>query len=636
MKKWKMYTGIVLILAVALFLGWNIQTGKAANIAATINTKSANGNVNVRTGPSTTSAMVKYNGADVKVPNGTSVTITSSMTGSDGKPTWYNISFVYNNATLTGWASADYVKVNEAETTPPSTNPNGSSPSQYKTVTKTIPISAAAKTLSNVYIRKTAGGAYYKVSGKKVLLKKKTAVTVKGQKTVKGIVWYQVSFTYKKVKRTGYIQSDYVKLTCKPNVNAKVYNVKNYLCVYSSVGKKNKVYKVKGKTVVVGKNQSVKILSDTKVKGKKWYYISFSHHGVMRKGYVMARYVTLVSTKTTVKVYAALSNAEFETYMTNEGFPESYKPRLRQLHEAHPYWRFTAYHTSMTWDTAVANESKLGLNLIGSYKSDAWKSQEPGAFDSTGDYKAFDGSKTNFYYWVAAGPNAVKYYMDPRNSLTEAAIFQFELLQYKSDYQTKDGVNTILSTTPFYGKSFQYTSGSTKKTISYTNAFMDAAKKSGVSPYHLVSRMRQEVVTSVTTTSAAVTGTNSQYKGIYNFYNIGASHGTNPTLNGLKWASTGTTYLRPWTDRYRSIVGGGMFIGENYINKGQNTIYLEKFNVTNTKPYTHQYMANVEAAYSEAAKTKKAYSGAMDKQSLVFSIPVYKNMPSETAILPLG
>lgn len=68
--------------------------------------------------------------------------------------------------------------------------------------------------------------------------------------------------------------------------------------------------------------------------------------------------------------------------------------------------------------------------------------------------------------------------------------------------------------------------------------------------------MKQEVVTSATTTSIAVTGTNSSYPGIFNFYNIGATSGSNPAVNGLKWASSGTTYLRPWTDRYRSIVGG--------------------------------------------------------------------------------
>ena len=143
-------------------------------------------------------------------------------------------------------------------------------------------------------------------------------------------------------------------------------------------------------------------------------------------------------------------------------------------------------------------------------------------------------------------------------------------------------------------------------------------------------------MTSATTTSTAVTGTVSSYPGIYNFYNIGATSSSTPVLNGLKWASDkkAGTYLRPWTDPYRSIVGGAQYISSGYIAKGQNTCYLEKFNVTRYKRYSHQYMTNVDAAYEESIKTKKAYAGMMDKSPLVFSIPVYENMPEANSPMP--
>ena len=50
--------------------------------------------------------------------------------------------------------------------------------------------------------------------------------------------------------------------------------------------------------------------------------------------------------------------------------------------------------------------------------------------------------------------------------------------------------------------------------------------------------------------------------------------------------------------------------------------------------YSHQYMTNVEAAYEESIKTKKAYAGMMDKSPLVFSIPVYENMPAANSPMP--
>ena len=80
------------------------------------------------------------------------------------------------------------------------------------------------------------------------------------------------------------------------------------------------------------------------------------------------------------------------------------------------------------------------------------------------------------------------------------------------------------------------------------------------------------------------------FLGYYNFYNIGAYNSTaagGAIANGLKYAKNGSTNatlnsnsLIPWTNRYRAIVGGAYIIGNSYISKGQNTIYLQKFNVT--------------------------------------------------------
>ena len=177
-----------------------------------------------------------------------------------------------------------------------------------------------------------------------------------------------------------------------------------------------------------------------------------------------------------------------------------------------------------------------------------------------------------------------------------------------------------------YKKKFSY-KNSAGKTVNmyYSKAFMNAASKSGVSPYHLASRVKQEVVINSKLMSSSVSGTVSGYKGIYNFYNIGANNSTVPggaVANGLNWAKTGTTYERPWNNRYKSIVGGAQYIGKNYINAGQNTLYLEKFNVTGKNTYNHQYMGNIEAPNSEATKTVAAY-GVIDKEMpITFSIPI--------------
>jgi beta-N-acetylglucosaminidase len=230
--------------------------------------------------------------------------------------------------------------------------------------------------------------------------------------------------------------------------------------------------------------------------------------------------------------------------------------------------------------------------------------------------------------------------MDPRNFLTEDSIFQFESLEYQEGEQTKSGVENVLKNTPMYKTEYTYINDSgAEQTITYSQTFMEAAASSGVSPYHLASRVKQEVVTGTTTMSSSVSGTVKGYEGIYNFYNIGANNSTKSggaVANGLAWANKDTTYLRPWNTIYKAIVGGAQYLGSNYINVGQNTLYLQKFNVTSTSTYNHQYMANIEAPASEALKTATAYGDDKADMSIVFSIPVYSGMPSEVCPEPSG
>jgi len=90
----------------------------------------------------------------------------------------------------------------------------------------------------------------------------------------------------------------------------------------------------------------------------------------------------------------------------------------------------------------------------------------------------------------------------------------------------------------------------------------------------------------------------------------------------------------PWSDPYRAIVGGGVWIGVSYINVGQDTLYLQKFNVRNTKYslYSHQYMANIMAPYSESTRIANAYRDyQLGSQPMTFIIPVYTGMPAAAA-----
>ena len=99
-------------------------------------------------------------------------------------------------------------------------------------------------------------------------------------------------------------------------------------------------------------------------------------------------------------------------------------------------------------------------------------------------------------------------------------------------------------------------------------------------------------------------------------------------MNGLSYAKN-----KGWNNQYPSIVGGASTIGNNYIARGQVTLYYEKFNTITPSYYTNQYMQNVKAPYSEAYSTYTSYYNAgLMESSFVFKIPVYSNMPEATTL----
>lgn len=374
------------------------------------------------------------------------------------------------------------------------------------------------------------------------------------------------------------------------------------------------------KTGTVSYGDSLTILSETTdSSGAKWYKISCGNV----TGYVSATYVQLTSSGS-----QGSSDADFESYMTKQGFPESYKPYLRTLHEQHPKWIFTAQKLGVDWNTALKEECVVGRNLVHSSALASWKSMEKGAYDFNGGYwYGLDGS------WVAASKEIIMYYMDPRNFLNDTYIFMFENQSYNSSYQTESGVKTILADTFMSGS---YTCPDTKKKYTYSQTFMDAAKKSGVSPYHLASRCRNEQGVNGAPQSL---GTVKGYENYFNFFDIQAYATSTMTAAemGCKYAkTTNPTYLLPWKNQYKSIVGGSIFLGTGYITKGQDTLYLQKFDMVDggNGLYYHQYMTCVFGQANEAISLKNAYSQDILNSAMEFKIPVYNNMPDKLCPKP--
>ena len=303
-----------------------------------------------------------------------------------------------------------------------------------------------------------------------------------------------------------------------------------------------------------------------------------------------------------------------------------YEQLIKSLKEKHPTWNFTILDTGIDWNEAIKNETVAlhGRNLIYYTNSGSW------VCNTCGD-KLYDSGK-----WKCASETAVAYYMDPRNWLNENNIFQFEDLSYNEKIQNIDGVNKILKDVPWAnGTTIKYTKpDGTKVTMekSYAQVIMEAAKESGVSPYHLAARMKQEQGCKENASSTG-SGVYPSYVGYYNLFNIKAT-GSHIIANALKHAKE-----QGWDDPEKAIKGGAVFIASEYIKRGQSTLYLQKFDVDNSDGamYYHQYMQNVSAALTEGNTVRDSYdSMGMLNSNLNFIIPVYKNMPTENSISPDG
>ena len=135
---------------------------------------------------------------------------------------------------------------------------------------------------------------------------------------------------------------------------------------------------------------------------------------------------------------------------------------------------------------------------------------------------------------------AVEFAMDPRNFLNEIRIFQFEGLSYSEQTNNLESIEKILYGTEFYNKKVSYVT-SNGQTINMSEKYSDLILKGGktsyVSPYHLASRIKQEVGPFLTHSS--ISGTVQGFEGLYNFYNIGATSSPEPMgaiKNGLQYA----------------------------------------------------------------------------------------------------
>ena len=336
---------------------------------------------------------------------------------------------------------------------------------------------------------------------------------------------------------------------------------------------------------------------------------------------------------------------ERESYrraLIERGFPLDYADKLSEVWLAHPTWHFEPLFISemdgrYTFDYIIRRETEdPETNLV-------YPSEEYADFRD-GSSAVYDSG------WYSASDDAVRYFIDPRNFLSERDIFQFEDVSYY-DRDYSGGVDGVLGGT--FMQSLTLENG-----VSMRDYILQVGKELSVSPVHIAARIRQEqgvenssgmisgkcgdllyyfYANGIQYTAdgklvATPSGTHTRqellsYNGFYNFFNLGASgRGLFEIyLSAMKRAKSGTPELAgewggaSWDAMYKSVKGGVYSLKTRYIDDYQNTMYLQKFNVDprSSRNFWGQYMQNVGAALSEGRSTYDSYK-----------IPVYSNMPA--------
>ncbi len=338
------------------------------------------------------------------------------------------------------------------------------------------------------------------------------------------------------------------------------------------------------------------------------------------------------------------------------GFPEDYAVSLTELHLLHPTWEFvplqiTKGNAAYTWDYVIAQETKNPeTNLISA--SDTYS-----AYRHPTNLQRYDSG----YY--QASPDAVRYFMDPRNFLSEADLFLFFDLSVSPE-AAESATAAVLQNTFMEHATLE-------NGMTFVSYFCKLGKELGINPVYLAAKVRQEQGVGGTsplisgkagdkllefyTTQMQQTAAGNQVlppalgtveestltalNGYYNFFNVKASGTGLYTIykNATERAVTGTDSMAAvwggspsWNTKWKSLYGGAWILKNNYIDCYQSTVYLQKFNVDSRsdRNFWGQYMQAVSGGLTEARSLYQSLA-SIDALELpyTFLIPVYEGMP---------
>lgn len=224
---------------------------------------------------------------------------------------------------------------------------------------------------------------------------------------------------------------------------------------------------------------------------------------------------------------------------------------------------------------------------------------------------ASDGSKWykfNFNrQWFNAAQVDTSYYLNPNNfDKSSAPFLQFLVLSKPAYIDVNEANKNILA-----GKGIL---------ANKANSFSTAATTYNVNEIYLISHALLETGNGTSQLANGVTVSNVDGKPVtpkkvYNMYGIGAVD-SDPLRGGSEYA-----YKQGWDTPEKAIIGGANFVAQNYISKGQDTLYKMRYNPAN--PGVHLYATDIGWAIKQTTGMQNLYK-QLSSYTQEFDVPKYK------------
>ncbi len=209
--------------------------------------------------------------------------------------------------------------------------------------------------------------------------------------------------------------------------------------------------------------------------------------------------------------------------------------------------------------------------------------------------------------WFNANQTDTSYYLNPNNfGKNTASYLQFLILSEPANIDPAEVNRTVLA-----GKGIL---------ANKATSFQTAAQQNKVSEIYLIAHALLETGNGTSQLAngvvvSSVDGKPVTPKKVYNMYGIGAVDSA-PLQKGSERA-----YKEGWDTPEKAIIGGAKFIGDKYINAGQNTLYKMRWNPAN--PGTHLYATDIAWAYKQVNTMNQIYS-KLTRYTQKFDTPIYR------------